>query len=69
MPTTVNYKGATLTSFTGTTKKLTTAGKYLEDDVTIISSEQTEIPIVIVKMSYALSSLGLTWTSLAEENI
>lgn len=35
MTTTITYKGETLTTVTNTTKTMTTAGKYLEDDVTI----------------------------------
>ncbi len=35
MATTVTYKGSTLTSATNQTKVLKTAGKYMEDDVTI----------------------------------
>jgi hypothetical protein len=35
MATTVKYKGSTLTTATNQTKILKTAGKYMEDDVTI----------------------------------
>ena len=69
MPTTVNYKGSALTSFTNSTKTLTTSGKYLEDNIEIISTEQTEIPIGVGKDSYIFTSLGFTWSSSAEENI
>ena len=36
MSTTVTYKGATLTTATNQTRVLETAGKYMEDDVTIV---------------------------------
>ena len=36
MSTTVTYKGSTLTTATNQTKVLETAGKYMEDDVTIV---------------------------------
>lgn len=35
MSTTVTYKGNTLATFSDTTKKLLTSGKYLEDDISI----------------------------------
>lgn len=38
MSTTVTYKGSTLTTATNQTKVLKTAGKYMEDDVTITDS-------------------------------
>lgn len=38
MSTTVTYKGSTLTTATNQTRTLETAGKYLEDDVTIVDS-------------------------------
>ena len=69
MSTTVTYKGETLTTVTNGTKVLLTSGKYMEDDVTIISTEQNMLPITIAPMSYNLSSLGLTWITSAEENI
>lgn len=36
--TTVTYKGSTIASFTNDTKTLTTQGKYLEDDITLVDS-------------------------------
>jgi len=36
MSTTVTYKGSTLTTATNQTRVLETAGKYMEDDVTIV---------------------------------
>lgn len=36
MAATVTYKGSTITTVNNTTKKLNTAGKYMEDDVTIV---------------------------------
>lgn len=67
MPTQISYKGETLASFTNATKTMLTAGKYLEDDITIIASEQTDIPIGIVKSNYDVTLLGLTWVNTAEE--
>lgn len=69
MPTQISYKGAVIASFTGTTKTMTTQGKYLEDDIIITSTEQDELPVGIVNTSYNLANLGLSWTSTAEENI
>lgn len=42
MSTTVTYKGSTLTTATNQTRTLKTAGKYLEDDVTIVDSTPTD---------------------------
>lgn len=36
--TTVTYKGSTIASFTNDTKTLTTQGKYLEDNITLVDS-------------------------------
>lgn len=69
MPTQISYKGETIASFTGTTKTMTTQGKYLEGDIIITSTEQDEIPIGIAKMNYVLADLGLVWTNSAEESI
>lgn len=38
MSTVVSYKGSTLATISSSTKKLLTAGKYLEDDITITDS-------------------------------
>ena len=38
MSTTVTYKGSTLTTASNQTRVLETAGKYMEDDVTIVDS-------------------------------
>ena len=48
MATTVTYKGSTLTALTNQTKILKTAGKYMEDDVTIedISSGGSAIVVI-----------------------
>ena len=46
MSTTVNYKGSTLTTLSNQTKTLNTAGKYLEDDIEIISADTTAISTV-----------------------
>lgn len=35
MSTTVTYKGTTIATVSGETKKLTTKGKWLEDDISI----------------------------------
>lgn len=69
MPTQISYKGEILASFTGTTKTMTTQGKYLEGDIIITSTEQDEIPIGFARTSYDLANLGLSWASTAEENI
>ena len=36
MSTTVTYKGSTLTTVNNQTRTLKTAGKYMEDDVTLV---------------------------------
>ena len=41
MSATVTYKGATLTTATNQTRVLETAGKYMEDDVTITDVTQS----------------------------
>lgn len=41
MSATIKYKGATIASFTDTTKKLTTAGKYLEADIFVTDETGT----------------------------
>lgn len=70
MSTTVTYKGATLVTIDNATKKLLTAGKYMEDDVTITDTPSGgDIPIGIAKMSFTVSSLGLSWSITAEESI
>lgn len=69
MPTIITYKGETLATFTDVTKTMLTTGKYMEDDITITSSEQNEFPTTVVKMSYVLSGLDLSWQISAEENI
>lgn len=46
MSTTVTYKGDTLTTATNQTKVLETAGKYLEDDITIIDVSSTATVVV-----------------------
>lgn len=69
MPTQISYKGETIASFTGTTKTMTTQGKYLEGDIIIASTEQDDLPVGIAKMNYNLANLGLSWTSTAEEDI
>lgn len=38
MSTTVTYKGSTLTTVNNQTRTLKTAGKYLEDDLTLVDS-------------------------------
>lgn len=67
MAATITYKGVTLTTVSNATKKLLTAGKYMEDDVTIM--DDGEIPVKVVRTNYKLSTLGLTWTTVAEEGI
>ena len=62
----VTYKGNTLTNFSNTSKKLLTAGKYLEDDVTI--SDDTGLPVGTARSSYIFTNIGLTWVTNAEEN-
>ena len=69
MAATITYKGVTLTTVSDATKKLLTAGKYMEDDVTITDATDGELPVRIAKMNYVFSSLGLSWSSLAEESI
>lgn len=46
MSTTVTYKGDTLTTATNQTKVLETAGKYLEDDITITDVSSTATVVV-----------------------
>lgn len=41
MSTTVTYKGNTLTTVNNTTKTLKTAGKYMEDDITLVDDSIT----------------------------
>lgn len=67
MSATITYKSATLTTVDNTTKKLLTAGKYMEDDVTITDLTITGIPIYPVNIGYNFSSVGLTWIITAEE--
>ena len=49
MATTVTYKGSTLTSATNQTKVLKTAGKYMEDDVTITDVSSGGSAIVVTE--------------------
>ena len=49
MATTVTYKGSTLTTVTNQTKTLKTAGKYMEDDVTIVDSSAGGSAIVVTE--------------------
>lgn len=48
MSTTVTYKGSTLTTVENATKKLTTAGTWLEDDITIQDSSSGGGSVVVV---------------------
>lgn len=66
MSATVTYKGETLTTISNTTKKLLTAGKYMEDDVTITDDSRTIIPLGVAISTYTYSSLDFSWASLAE---
>lgn len=67
MSTTVTYKGQVLTTVTNGTKKLLTAGKYMEDDVTMVDDSMPVIPSGAGFTSYNYNDLNLTWTSHAEE--
>lgn len=49
MATTVTYKGATLTTANNQTKTLKTAGKYMEDDVTITDVSEGGSAIVVTE--------------------
>ena len=49
MSTTVTYKGNTLTTVINQTKILKTAGKYLEDDVTIEDESQGGSAVVVTE--------------------
>lgn len=69
MSATVTYKGATLTTVSNGTKKLLTAGKYMEDDVTIVDVTQGPFPVALANGGYTFSSLNLTWQTSAEESI
>lgn len=51
MATTVTYKGSTLTTLTNQTKTLKTAGKYMEDDVTIVDVSSGGSAIVVTEES------------------
>ena len=42
MSTTVTYKGSTLTTAENQTRTLKTAGKYMEDDITIIDVTEND---------------------------
>ena len=69
MSTTITYKGATLASFTNATKKMLTAGKYMEDDVTIIDSEQDELPVGWGHTHINFNTMGISWSTSAEEGV
>ncbi len=71
MPTNVTYKGSSIASFADTTKTLKTAGKYMEDDVTIIDT----IPSIVLTeehlqpgggYSIDLTTLGTTPPSIVD---
>ena len=49
MSTTVSYKGATLTTVTNQTKHLLTAGKYMEDNITITDESSGGSAIVVTE--------------------
>lgn len=49
MSTTVTYKGHTLTTLTNQIKTLKTAGKYMEDDVTIEDSSAGGSAVVVTE--------------------
>ena len=51
MATTVTYKGSTLTTLTNQTKTLKTAGKYMEDDVTIVDVSSGGSAVVVTEES------------------
>lgn len=67
MSTTVTYKGQVLTTVTNGTKKLLTAGKYMEDDVTMVDDSTPVIPIEPAYTSVNVSSLNLSFVTKAEE--
>ena len=56
MSTTVTYKGSTLTTATNQTKVLETAGKYMEDDVTIV--DVTAASPTLQAKTYTVSAAG-----------
>lgn len=49
MSTTITYKGATLTTLTNQTKILKTAGKYMEDDLTVNDASQGGSAVVVTE--------------------
>lgn len=55
MSSTVTYKGSTIASVSNTTKTLETAGKYMEDDVTIVDVSQATPVLQTVSKSYTPS--------------
>ena len=67
MSATVTYKGAEIAVVSGNTKTLLTSGKYLEDNIAITDDSNPYLIISEIKMSYSLTSLGLTWISSVEE--
>lgn len=50
MSTTVTYKGNTLTTVDNQTRTLKTAGKYLEDDITLVDTSSTSIYTDVVEI-------------------
>lgn len=68
MSTTVTYKGQVLTSFTADTKKLLTAGKYMEDDVTIQDTSSLLLPVGYVFGIHNVAAPIATFVSTVEEN-
>lgn len=56
MSTTVTYKGSTLTTVNNQTRTLETAGKYLEDDITLVDVSGGGTPTLQNKTVYPSSS-------------
>lgn len=63
MSTTVSYKGSTLTTVENATKKLTTAGAWLEDDITITDVTSGGSPNLQAKTNIAPTESSQTITA------
>lgn len=68
MATTVTYKGETLTTVENATKKLLTAGKYCEDDITLEDVSGGGVTAVFRKLT-VVNSLTHTTSSYTNVNI
>lgn len=76
MATTVTYKGATLTTATNQTKTLKTAGKYMEDDVTITDVSEGGSAIVVTEetdetggTNYIITAVDLSNDTVSPETL